>query len=60
MSRRPRALWEISKRVRMMQSAISRNEYQQAYQQFSRLTNQCIQCHQARRVWGRFPPSASR
>ena len=50
--------WEISKDARMMQSAIHRSDYREAYGQFTRLTNRCMQCHQDRRVWGRFSVTA--
>jgi hypothetical protein len=52
------ALWDISKHARQMQSAAQRSEYQNAYRHFTQLTNRCIQCHQDRRVWGKFSVTA--
>ncbi len=51
-------LWSAAERISQhagaMQSAANRGKYREAHQQYVKMANQCMQCHQARRVWGKF------
>lgn len=50
---------EIVKQSHAIQEAAEKNDYQKAYEHFTLLSNQCIQCHQAVRGWGKLPEPAT-
>jgi mono/diheme cytochrome c family protein len=49
-----KALDEVRKETTALQEALDAKNYEEAYQHFQLVTYQCIQCHQAQRIWGKF------
>lgn len=49
------ALSEVVLQARLLEAQAKKPDYKKAYEHFSLLTGQCIQCHQLARSWGKFP-----
>lgn len=46
---------KIVEEAQALRDTAQKGQYQQAYQHYTALANQCMMCHQARRDWGTFP-----
>ncbi|MCM8794926.1 MAG: hypothetical protein NC819_03895 [Candidatus Omnitrophica bacterium] len=48
-------LSELLDSAQQLDKSISERRYSEAYQHYMVLTGKCVQCHQVRREWGKFP-----
>ncbi len=48
------AISQVVVQSRFIQSAVQEKDYRRAYDHYSVLVSQCVQCHQVARGWGKF------